>query len=326
MLSTMRHASFYPFVLLTFVLAWPVQQVVPALTGRVVDQADILTPATEEAITALLATHEEATSNQVAVLTISSLQGETIEVFSIRVAETWGLGTAENDNGVLLLVAVEDHELRIEVGLGLEGDLTDAAASRIIRNEIVPVFRQGDFDAGVLVGVQSILGVLEGTYTPPEGSSSPSDEVPMVMRILFGVMFILMPLVAFVPSFFLGGQWGNLGFMGLFIVAGGFVFFFSVIGMILTAVAYGGLLLGAEAVFRRQGNWQEIRRQVDEALTENRGRRVTVNLGGLSFRAGGITSSSSGGLGGSSGGGWSGGGGFSGGGGSFGGGGSSGSW
>ncbi len=325
MLSTMRHASFYPIVLLTLVLAWPVQQAVPALTRRVVDQADILSPATEKAITALLAAHEEVTSNQVVVLTVFSLEGEAIEDLSIRVAEAWELGTAQHDNGVLLLVAVEDRELRIEVGLGLEGDLTDAAANRIIRNEIVPVFRQGDFNAGVLVGVQSILGVLEGTYTPPEGSSSPSDEVPMLMRILFAVMFILMPLVAFVPSFFLGGQWGNLGFMGIFIVAGGFVCFFSVTGTILTAAAYVGLLLGAEAAFRQQGKWQEIRRKVDEALTENRGRRVTVNLGGFSFRTGGITSSSSG-SGGSSGGGWSGGGGFSGGGGSFGGGGSSGSW
>ena len=324
MLSTTRYASCYPMVLLTLVLAWPVQQAVPALTGRVIDRAEILSPATEEAITVLLATHEEATSNQVVVLTVSSLDGEAIEDLSIRVAEAWELGTAQYDNGVLLLVAVEDRELRIEVGLGLEGDLTDVAAKRIIRNEIVPVFRQGDFNAGVLVGVQSMLGVLEGTYTPPEGSSSPSDEVPMGMRIFFALMFILMPLLAFVPSFFLGGQWGNLGFMGIFIVAGGFVCFFSVIGTLLTAAAYVGLLLGAEAAFRRLGNWQEIRRKVDEALTENRGRRVTVNLGGFSFRAGGITSSSSG-SGGSSGGGWSGGGGFSGGGGSFGGG-SSGSW
>ena len=298
------------------VLAWPVQQSVPPLTGRVVDQADILSPATEEAITALLAAHEEATSNQVAVLTISSLEGEAIEDFSIRVAETWGLGTAQYDNGVLLTVAVEDRELRIEVGRGLEGDLTDAVAGRVIRNDIVPVFRQGDFNAGV----QSILGVLEGTYTPPEGSSSSLDQVPMFMRIIIALMFILMPLVVFVPSFFLAGQWGNLGFMGIFIVAGGFVCFFSVIGTVLTAAAYGGLLLGAETAFRRQDDWRETRRKVDESLKENRGRRVTVNVGGFSFRAGGITSSSG------SGGGWSGGGGFSGGGGSFGGGGSSGSW
>ncbi len=99
------------------------QQAVPPLTERVVDQADILSPVTEEILTALLAAHEEATSNQVAVLTISSLEGETIEAYSIRVAETWALGAAENDNGVLLLVALNDREMRIEVGLGLEGEL-----------------------------------------------------------------------------------------------------------------------------------------------------------------------------------------------------------
>ena len=298
------------------------QQAVPTLTGRVVDQAGILSSATKEAITALLAAHEEATSNQVVVLTIPSLEGEAIETFSLRVAESWALGTAQYDNGVLLTIAVEDRELRIEVGLGLEGDLTDAVAGRIIRNDIVPVFRAGDFDAGVLVGVQSILGVLEGTYAPPEGSPS-EDEIPILMRVLFALMFIAMPLFAFVPSFFLAGQWGNLGFMGLFIVVGGFVCFFSLIGTVLTAAAYIGLLVLAEIVFRSQDNWRETRREVNEALKENKGRRVTVNVGGLTFRAGGITSSSSSG---GSGGGWSGGGGFSGGGGSFGGGGASGSW
>lgn len=322
MLSTTRRASLYPLVLLAFFLAPPVRQAVPTLTGRVVDQAGILSPATEDAITSLLATHEEATSNQVAVLTIPSLQGEPIEDFSLRVAETWALGTAQYDNGVLLAVAVEERRLRIEVGLGLEGDLTDAVADRIIRNDIVPVFRQGDFDGGVLLGVQSILGVLEGTYTPPEGSSSPSEGVPVFMRIIFALMFMAMPLFAFVPSFFLAGQWGNLGFMGIFIVVGGFVCFFSLIGTVLTAAVYVGGLIVAETAFRRQDNWRETRRTVDEALKENRGRRVTVTVGGFTFRAGGITSSGGGG----SGGGWSGGGGFSGGGGSFGGGGSSGSW
>ncbi len=150
-------------LLLVGVIPGFAQQAVPPLTERVVDLADILTPATENAITMLLAAHEEATSNQVAVLTISSLQGETIEGFSIRVVEAWGLGTAEIDNGVLLLVALNDREMRIEVGLGLEGDLTDAAASRIIRGEMRPRFREGDFDAGVLAGVQSIVGTIEGT-------------------------------------------------------------------------------------------------------------------------------------------------------------------
>jgi uncharacterized protein len=260
------------------------------------------------------------------VLTIRSLEGEAIEDYAIRVAQTWALGSATNDNGVLLLVAVGDRELRIEVGLGLEGALTDALASRIIRNEIVPLFRQGEYDAGVLVGVQRLLGVIEETYTPPETSSESLNGPPIIFRLVFGLMFILMPLLFFVPSFLIAGQWGNLGFMGLFIVVGGFVCFFTLTGGVLTTVAYVGLLLAADALFRRQKNWSEMRRRVREALKENQGRRVKVTIGGFTFNAGGITSS---GGSGSSGGGWSsggGGGGFSGGGGSFGGGGSSGSW
>ena len=300
------------------------QQAVPELTGRVVDRADILSSSTENTITALLAAHEDATSNQLAVLTIASLEGEPIEAYSLRVAETWALGTAANDNGVLLLVAVEDRALRIEVGYGLEGYLTDAIAGRIIRNEIVPLFRKQQYDTGVLVGVQSILGVIEGTYTPSEGGASSSDQPPFIFRLIFGLMFSIMPLVFFVPSFLIAGQWGNLGFMGLFFIVGGAVCFFSVIGIALSAVVYVGLLLVGNAVFRRQENWHEMRRKVNEALKENRGRKVKVNIGSFTFNAGGITTNSGGS--GRSGGGWSGGSSFSGGGGSFGGGGSSGSW
>ena len=133
------------FVFVVLALCWTglatearAQQTVPSLTGRVVDQAGILSPSAEETLAALLAAHEDSTTNQVAVLTISSLDGEAIEAFSIRVAETWALGAAEKDNGVLLVVAVADRKLRIEVGFGLEGDLPDVIASRIIREEIVP--------------------------------------------------------------------------------------------------------------------------------------------------------------------------------------------
>ncbi len=299
------------------------QPAIPRLSERVIDQADILSPSTENALIAMLKAHEESTSNQVAVLTIRSLEGASIESYSLDVAETWGLGTAEFDNGVLLLVAYEDREMRIEVGRGLEGDLTDVIAGRIIRNEMTPQFRNGDFDGGVMAGVQGIIGVIEGTYEPPETAPSSGDEPPIIFRLFFGVMFILMPLLAFVPSFLIAGQWGNLGFMGIFIVVGGFVSFFSVIGGVGAAVAYVILLLISNAVFRRQENWQEMRQKVADALKENRGRRVKVTIAGFTFNAGGITSNSGSGR---SGGGWSGGGGFSGGGGSFGGGGASGSW
>ena len=138
------------------------QQAVPQLSGRVVDEAGILSDPAETRLTALLAAYEDSTTNQVVVLTIPSLEGESIEAFSIRVAETWGLGTEENDNGVLLVVAVEDRGLRLEVGQGLEGELPDVIAGRIIREEIVPYLRQGNYERGIEVGVLAVLEQLEG--------------------------------------------------------------------------------------------------------------------------------------------------------------------
>ena len=124
-------------------------QDVPEFTGRVVDNAKILSPETEATLVKMLAEHEVSTSNQIAVLTIPTLGGEAIEDYSLRVARSWELGTADNNNGVLLLIAVADREMRIEVGFGLEGSLTDVASSRIIRGEIRPRFRAEDFDGGI---------------------------------------------------------------------------------------------------------------------------------------------------------------------------------
>ena len=138
---------------------------VPYLGGRVNDTADLLSAATERDLEALLASHEDSTSNQLVVLTIKSLEGEAIEEYSIRVVDTWKLGQKGKDNGVLLLVAQDDRQVRIEVGRGLEGDLTDALCAQIIRREIVPNFKAGDYDRGVRAGVDAILGAIAGSYT-----------------------------------------------------------------------------------------------------------------------------------------------------------------
>ncbi len=291
--------------LLFIFLAWPVlaQQSVPPLTGRVVDQADILSPSTENAITALLAAHEDSTSNQVAVLTIPSLEGEAIEDFSIRVAETWGLGAAENDNGVLLLVALNDREMRIEVGLGLEGDLTDAAAGRIIRGEMRPRFREGDFDGGVLVGVQRIVGTIEGTYTPPETSE---EEMP---PFWFGLIFLLIPSIfAFIGIFSSGGiRWFLFLFLIPFFLTGGFALTGSGVGGMIILGLYAAVYIGSS-----------FHPKIKAAQKGEKVKIGPFTMTGLSSSGGGWSSGG--------GGGWSGGGGFSGGGGSFGGGGSSGGW
>src|SRR5207249_9166701 len=119
---------------------------VPFLTGRVVDNAEILKPATREALNRTLKTHEDATGNQIAVLTIKTIDGESVEEFATKVFENWKLGKKGKDNGVLVVVVPQDRKMRIEVGYGLEGTLTDVAASRIIRNLMTPKFKAGDYD------------------------------------------------------------------------------------------------------------------------------------------------------------------------------------
>src|SRR5205814_1698756 len=136
-------------VLFCFVLGWIVPAPaadVPFLTGRVVDNAEILKRETRDRLAVVLKSHEEATTNQIAVLTIPTIGEEAIEEYAVKVFESWKLGQKGKDNGVLLVVAPKDRKLRIEVGYGLEGALTDAVSSRIIRNVITPSFKAGDFD------------------------------------------------------------------------------------------------------------------------------------------------------------------------------------
>lgn len=169
---------------------------VPPLTGRVVDVARVLPPAVLEQLSADLQAHEAKTSNQVAVLILPSLEGEPMFDMSHRVATTWQLGRKGTDNGVLLLVAIKDRKVRLEVGYGLEGVLTDAQSAQIIRNEIVPKFRAGDVPAGITAGVQAILKTIEGTYSAPERPSvSPSSGDAVgntVFAVILGVVIGLL--------------------------------------------------------------------------------------------------------------------------------------
>ena len=129
---------------------------VPPLTGRVVDLAGVLPAQDAEQLTAQLKAHEEHTGNQVAVLILPSLEGEPLEEYSHRIATTWKLGRKGIDNGALLFIALKERKLRIEVGYGLEGTLTDLRSSRIIRQEIVPRFKAGDIPGGVRAGTEAM--------------------------------------------------------------------------------------------------------------------------------------------------------------------------
>ncbi|NGZ09448.1 MAG: hypothetical protein CV088_08665 [Nitrospira sp. LK70] len=170
---------------------------VPPLTGRIVDLAHVLPNSTTELLTAQLTAHETQSSNQVAVLIVPSLEGEPLEEFSHRVATTWKLGQKGTDNGVLLLVAMKERKVRIEVGYGLEGVLTDIRSAHIIRNEIVPRFRAGDIPGGVTGGINAIVKTIEGTYqasekaVPREGNDIIGQAVvAVVVGLLVGLLFM----------------------------------------------------------------------------------------------------------------------------------------
>ena len=142
-----RHGTIL-LILLVVCLPLPVAALdVPALQGRVNDYAGMLAPATERHLDAALQDLERSDSTQIVVLTIASLEGDSLEDFSIRVAEQWRIGHKGLDNGAILLIAKADRKLRIEVGYGLEGRLTDLMAGRIIANVIVPYFKNGQIDA-----------------------------------------------------------------------------------------------------------------------------------------------------------------------------------
>ena len=144
---------------------------VPPLRGRVNDYAKLLSQERALALEAQLEKFEQETGHQIAVLTIPSLEGDSLEDFSIRVAETWKIGKKGFDNGAILLVARDDRKLRIEVGYGLEGVLPDAIASRIIREVITPRFRSGDYAGGIDGGVNAILKVARGETLPERAPS-----------------------------------------------------------------------------------------------------------------------------------------------------------
>ncbi len=148
-------------ILAVFALA-AVAQTFPSLTGRVVDAANLLKPEERASLEAKLKAHEDKTSDQVVVATIRSLEGTSIEDYANRLFRAWQLGQKKTDNGVLLLVAPIERKVRIEVGYGLEGALTDALAKVITTTAIAPQFQQGDFAGGIDAGIDAILSILTG--------------------------------------------------------------------------------------------------------------------------------------------------------------------
>lgn len=293
---------------------------IPFLTGRVTDNAQILSPDTQRIITEALKAHEDKTGNQVAVLTIPSLEGEGIEEYALNVFNGWKLGQKGKDNGILLVVAPNERRMRIEVGYGLEGTMTDGKAGSIIRNVITPPFKQGDYNSGISEGVTSIISVLEGGQVPDTSGETEEkskissglnieSDLSIVERILFGafifgiiglftVIGILTPGVGWFLYFFLIPFWAMFPIVVLGTQGAFYLLIIYLIGFPL-----------AKIILKNTAWYQKAQKDL-----RTKGK---ASIGGFVLTSGGSGGSWSSG---------SSGGGFSGGGGSSGGGGASGSW
>ncbi len=269
---------------------------VPPLTGRIVDLAQILPADMAAELTRELEAHEAKTGNQVAVLVLPFLDEEPLEPFSHRVATTWALGQKGRDNGVLLLIALRERKVRIEVGYELEGTLTDLRSSRIIRNTMVPRFRAGDMSGGIAAGVRAIVHTLDGTGAPPErlpGEPATGDTPEAFHYVVIGI--VVGTVAGLILSHGLARTRSLLGSVLAYLIAQFGSVFLGIVAALITAFLLMLFLQGGRGGRRGGGpiGWS--------------GPDLTWSAGGF-------------------GGGWAGGGGFSGGGGDFGGGGASGDW
>jgi uncharacterized protein len=196
---------FFAFVLLAAVPA--ISLVLPALSGRVVDEANILDPATRAALTQKLAELEAKTTDQLVVVTLRSLQGTSIEDFGVELGRRWRIGQTDKNNGVLLILAPSERKVRIEVGYGLEGPLTDAVSKLIIENAIVPRFRANDIPGGITRGVDDIISVLTGDAEEwkQRAAKRPDPTTPwgtiLILILGFGVFWLVfIKIVGAIPA------------------------------------------------------------------------------------------------------------------------------
>ena len=197
------------FSLLASVLVFAAPQF-PALSGRVVDQGNFLSPAAENQISQQLKAHEDATTNQVVVVTLPDLQGYSIEDFGYQLGRHWGIGQKDMDNGALLLVSRAERKIRIEVGYGLEGTLTDAISSNIINTVITPAFKKGKFEEGIKQGTTAIIDAIGGQYQIKKPAKRKKKPNPFAIIII-----IVITIIVFFPwPPFGGGGFGRGGYYG----------------------------------------------------------------------------------------------------------------
>jgi uncharacterized protein len=221
------------FSILIFCLAWATQpataQSFPALSGRVVDEAGLLSPAEETALTAKLQTLEDKTQRQMVVATIANLQGYDIADYGYQLGRKWAVGDKTRNDGALLIIAPNERKVRIEAGYGLEGVLTDAVSSQIIRNDITPAFKAGNFAGGINAGADKMIQILQ--LSPEEAQkvaaqaalaqkqSAGNGDGSAIIFWLFLFFFFILPILR---SLFGGGRkHSKSGYGGPVVIWGG---------------------------------------------------------------------------------------------------------
>ncbi len=180
---------------------------IPENDGWVTDLGDMLSAEEESSLETLMESYRAGTTHEIALLTVPDLQGRPIEEFALAVARTWGIGGKEENNGALLVVSRDDRELRIEVGRGLEGNLTDAISGRIIRNVIAPEFKEGRFYVGIRSGIEAIHAAIGGDYGPIERGERGEGKAGGIACFFL----LLMLLILFRSSAGRGVRRGGLG-------------------------------------------------------------------------------------------------------------------
>jgi uncharacterized protein len=272
--------------------------------ARVTDLTQTLRPDEIAALDAKLADWESRTTNQLVVLMVPTTQPEPIESYALRVAEAWKIGRKGQDNGAVFLIAKDDRKMRIEVGYGLEGTLTDVTSRRIIAENVAPAFREGRFAAGINAGIDRIISVVsEGKPLPPPKAQASRGSGGGFNFDTLMILLVAVPLVGSVLRSIFGRLLGSTVGAGVIAAIAWIVVGSLAIAVIAAIVGFIVMIFASSGILGRGGGW-----------TSGRGGGLGGGYGGGGFGGGG---------------GWSGGGGgggFSGGGGSFGGGGASGNW
>lgn len=215
---------------------------VPALTGRVIDQTATLNTEQQTSLDQTLQAFEARKGSQIAVLIVPTTAPETIEQYSLRVAEQWKLGRKRVDDGAILIVAKTDRSLRIEVGYGLEGALNDATSKRIISEIITPRFKQGDFSGGIVAGVDQIIRVIDGDVLPPAEAQLPAgiagvqQYVPVIFILALVIGSVLRTVLGRFPGALVTGAgvavvaWLFAGALSVALGAGVIALLFTLLG------------------------------------------------------------------------------------------------